>query len=160
MGVFIDIQAAFDSITPEHIRKSLLKHGCNPDMVKWYYELLKNRNLSTTYDNFILLISTNLGFPEGGVCSAKFWIIAFNDTAKILNTHGVSGELFADDGNGIIGGNDILHMATKLNQVCRDLSNWGKTCGFTFNPTKTIAILFSHFNQTYKKVQSLSLIHI
>ena len=108
-------QAAFDSITPEHIRKSLLKHGCNHNMVEWYYELLKHRNLITTYDNFKLLLSTGLGFPQGGVCSAKFWIIAFNDAAEILNTHGVSGELFSDDGNGIIGGNDIIHMATKLN---------------------------------------------
>ena len=120
MGVFLDIQAAFDSITPEHIRKSLIKHGCNLDMVEWYYELLKHRNLITTYDNFILNVTTNLGFPQGGVCSAKFWIIAFNEAAEILNSHGINGELFADDGNGLIGGTDILYMATKLNRVCRD----------------------------------------
>ena len=54
MGVFLDIQAAFDSITPEHIRRALIKHGCHPDMVEWYYELLKHRNLSTSYDNFFL----------------------------------------------------------------------------------------------------------
>ena len=35
MGVFLDIQVAFDSITPEHIKKSLLKHGCHQDMVDW-----------------------------------------------------------------------------------------------------------------------------
>ena len=30
MGVFLDIQAAFDSIKPEHIKNALLKHGCHP----------------------------------------------------------------------------------------------------------------------------------
>ena len=50
MGVFLDIQVAFDSITSEHIKNALLKHGCHPDMVAWYYELLTHRNLVTTYE--------------------------------------------------------------------------------------------------------------
>ena len=50
MDVFLDIQAAFDSITPEHTKNALLKHGCPTDMVEWYYELLTHRYLETTYD--------------------------------------------------------------------------------------------------------------
>ena len=53
MGVFLDIQAAFDSITPEHVKKALLKHGCR-DMVDWYYELITHRNLETTSKNLSL----------------------------------------------------------------------------------------------------------
>ena len=30
--------------------------------------------------------------------------IAFDEAAKTLNTNGVSGKIFADDGNGLIGG--------------------------------------------------------
>ena len=48
MGDFLDIQAVFDSITPEHIKRALLKHGCHPDMVDWYYELITHRNLEST----------------------------------------------------------------------------------------------------------------
>ena len=92
MGVFLDIQAAFHSITPEHIKRALLKHGCHPDMVEWYYKLLIHRNLKTTYRNFELEVTTNMGLPQGGVCSAKFWIIAFDEAAGILNTHGVMGK--------------------------------------------------------------------
>ena len=66
MGVFLDIQAAFDSIKPEHIKNALLKHGCLPDMVDWYYELITHRNLITTYENFVLEVTTNVGFPQGG----------------------------------------------------------------------------------------------
>ena len=51
MGVFLDIQATFDSITPEHIKNALLKHGFPVDMVDWYYELLTHRNLEATYEN-------------------------------------------------------------------------------------------------------------
>ena len=67
------------------------------------------------YKDFVLEVTTNMGFPQGGVCSAKFWIIAFDEAAKILNTNGVNGELFADDGNGIIGGKNRGH-GTKTKQ--------------------------------------------
>ena len=61
MGVFLDIQAAFNSIMPEHIKKALLKHGCHPDMVDWYYELMTQRTLEATYENLILEVTTNMG---------------------------------------------------------------------------------------------------
>ena len=52
IGVFLSIQAAFDSITLDHINRALLKHGCHPDVVDWYYELITHRNLETTYELF------------------------------------------------------------------------------------------------------------
>ena len=97
--------------------------------------------METTYENFVLEVTTNMGFPQGGVCSAKFWIIAFDEAARILNSNGVNGELFADDGNGI-GGKYIDYMAQRLNRLCRDLSQWGKKCGLTFNASKTSAPIY------------------
>ena len=99
-----------------------------------------------------------MGFPQGGVCSAKFWIIAFDEAAKILNSNGVNGELFADDGNGIIGGKNLEEMAQKLNRVCRDLSAWGKKCGLTFNASKTVALLFTRSNTVRKKYEGKKLL--
>ena len=72
---------------------------------------------------------------------------------KILNSNGVSGELFADDGNGIIGGIDAEYMAQRLNRVCRDLSQSGKKCGLTFNASKTVVILFSKSNIEKKNLK-------
>ena len=45
LGVFLDISSAFDTIKPDHIRKSLLKHGGDPDVVAWYYGYLTRRDL-------------------------------------------------------------------------------------------------------------------
>ena len=36
LGVFLDIQAAFDTICPKHIKASLLKHGADPDLAEFY----------------------------------------------------------------------------------------------------------------------------
>ena len=30
-------------------------------------------------------VTIGIGFPQGGVCSAKFWIIAFNRAIEIIN---------------------------------------------------------------------------
>ena len=62
----------------------------------------------------------------------------------------MNGELFADDGNGIIGGKDIEYMAQRLNRVCRDLSQWGKKCGLTFTASKTVMLLFTKSNVVRK----------
>ena len=48
-----------------------------------------------------------MDFPQGDICSAKFLIITCDEAAKILNSNGVTGELFAGDGNRLIGGKDI-----------------------------------------------------
>ena len=43
IGVFLDIQAAFDTITPNSIREALLEHNLNPILVEWYYNYLTHR---------------------------------------------------------------------------------------------------------------------
>ena len=46
-GVFLDIQAAFDTICPKHIKASLLKHGADPDVAEFYYNYITHRHLGT-----------------------------------------------------------------------------------------------------------------
>ena len=49
-------------------------------------------------------------------------------------------------------------MAQKLNRVCRDLSQWGKKCGLTFNASKTVVLLFTKSSTTRKKYEGKKLI--
>ena len=77
IGVFLDIQGAFDTIDPNYIKNKLLEHGGNTDLVGWYYNYLTHRNLKAEIGGFEGEVTIDIGFPQGGVCSAKFWIIAF-----------------------------------------------------------------------------------
>ena len=61
------------------------------------------------------------GFPQGGVCSAKFWIIAYNQALKILNSHGVTGYGFADVSCTLIGGTNLDQMMSRTQKVVNDL---------------------------------------
>ena len=103
--VFLDIQAAFDTISPDTIRTKLLEHSGDEKMVNWYYEYITHRNIHAEVKGEKAVITTGQGFPQGGVCSAKFWIVAFNEAINIINEHGATGNGFADDCVTAIGGN-------------------------------------------------------
>ena len=74
-----------------------MKRGGDPIMINWYYGCITHRNLYIEMNGIKIVISTGSGFPQGGVCSAKFWVIAYDDAVNILNEHRVFGQVFADD---------------------------------------------------------------
>ena len=78
LGLFLDISSAYDSMDIEHIRNSLYLHGGETDLVEWYYNYLSKRLLRIDLHGDTLVYECGQGFPQGGVASAKFWIIAFN----------------------------------------------------------------------------------
>jgi ribonuclease HI len=151
LGVFLDIQSAFDSIQPGHIKDKLIEHGCPYDAANWYYEYLKYRTISIEGKNCSYTTDISVGFPQGGVCSASFWSIAYNEAVKILNSRGMEGQVYADDSCALIGGTDLNYMFRRMTQVLAQLAEWGKKCGLKFNPAKTVAVLFSRDNPSKRK---------
>ena len=160
IGIFLDISSAFDSICTQHIRKSLLKHGGHPDLVEWYFNYLNHRELHFNLHNESKHLSTNIGFPQGGVCSAKFWLIAFNPAIKIINNLFVQGNGYADDLCVLIGGRDHQFMIMQINRVLRKLVIWGESCNLRFNPSKTVAINFSRQLKTPRRLPYMNGTHI
>ena len=88
VGVFLDISAAFDSIKPNHVRQALLKHGDDPEMVQWYFNYILHRDIEIEMHGE--KFSTGLGFPQGGVCSDKSWLIAFDYAIQIINIYDIA----------------------------------------------------------------------
>ena len=143
LGVFLDISAAFDSILPEHIKNSLLDHGGDRDLVEWYYGYLKGRDLFVDLQGASIKRTTAMGFPQGGVCSAKFWLIDFNFAIKIINTNNIEGNGYADDCSAVLGGPRVDHLVINMNKMLKSLAIQGRRCGLHFNPEKTVAVLFT-----------------
>ena len=143
VGVFLDISAAFDSIKPSHVRQALLKHGGDPEMVQWYFNYITQRDIEIEMHGEKKSFSTGLGFPQGGVCSAKFWLIAFDYAIQIINRYNIEGNGYADDCSALSGGRRLDHALKRLQKMLNDLSEWGKTCGLKFNPEKSVAVVFS-----------------
>ena len=111
-------------------------------MINWYYNYLIHRNLTAEVGGYKGEVSVGIGFPQGGVCSAKFWIIAFNKAVEIINQWGTIGQGFADDLCMLRGGKDLNHITNTLQIILNQLQNWGSTCNLTFSPEKTFAMIF------------------
>ena len=60
-------------------------------MVNWYYNFITHRNLQLEINGTTVTKTVCIGFPQGGVCSVKFWIIAFNEAIEIINSYGAFG---------------------------------------------------------------------
>ena len=143
VGVFLDISAAFDSIKPSHVRQALLKHGGDPEMVQWYFNYITHRDILIEMHGVCKTFTTGLGFPQGGVCSAKFWLVAFDYAIQIINRYNIEGNGYADDCSALYGGRRLDHALKRLQKMLDDLTEWGKTCGLKFNPEKSVAVIFS-----------------
>ena len=113
LGVFLDISSAFDTIRPDHIKNSLIKHGGDPDLVSWYHGYLTRRDLHFELHGYKLKRTTAMGFPQGGVCSAKFWLIAFDEAIQIINTLNIEGNGYADDCSAVFGGPRVDHLVIR-----------------------------------------------
>ena len=149
LAVFLDISVAFDSIDINHVKKALLKHGGDPAMVHWYHNYLSHRNLYADLHQEEASCSTGVGFPQGGVCSARFWLIAFNQAIKIINKNSLTGVGYADDCCILLGGTNQYHMVTQIQRAVNKLITWGNTCGLRFNHSKTVAVLFTSNNKKF-----------
>ena len=152
IGVFLDIQAAFDTILPNAIRQALLKHKLSPELAEWYHGFLIHRHLITEHNGVMHEGHIGIGFPQGGVCSAKFWIIAFNEAINIINQFGALGIGFADDCCILLHRKHINHAMSLVQRIVDQLVIWGNTLGLTFNPTKTVCIQFTRATDKTKKV--------
>ena len=143
IGVFLDISSAYDSIDIDHIRNSLYEHGGDVDLVEWYYHYLSHRLLTLNLHGQSIQLRTSVGFPQGGVASAKFWLIAFDPAIRIINSEFVEGNGYADDCCVIFGERKPSILVQRLQRILDALVAWGRTCGLRFNPDKTIVVHFS-----------------
>ena len=143
IGVFLDISSAYDSVNISHIRESLYKHGADVDLTEWYFHYLSNRMLTLNLHGDVLRLHTSTGFPQGGVASAKFWLLAFDPAIHIINSEFVEGNGYADDCCVIFGGRKPEVLVRRLQRIIDKLVTWGRTCGLKFNPEKTIVVNFS-----------------
>ena len=152
LGVFLDISSAFDSISVDHIKQSLLDHNGDPEVVEWYYSYLGRRYLEVELHGDTVCLTTATGFPQGGVCSAKFWLIAFDQAIRIINTGGIVGNGYADDCSALLGGTHSHNMIDQMQAMLDRLVTWGRGCGLRFNPQKTVVVMFTRATRTFHRM--------
>ena len=106
LGIFLDIQGAFDNIPFVAIKRALEKTKAKGNVSNWILHFITTRKLKLNLQGVALIIWILAGAPQGGVLSPFLWNIVLNSLIILLDTlkHLLA---FADDLAIIISGFDL-----------------------------------------------------
>jgi ribonuclease HI len=149
LGVFLDIQGAFDNVKPSSIVQGMKDKGIDSSIIKWYNHYLRNRAVTVSYKGITTERRLTLGTPQGGVLSPLMWNLAFESFLDLFKTGPVRCCGYADDAGLVITGANPLTMQTKMQNAINLSLEWGQRNGLTFSASKTVCVLF---NKKHKPV--------
>ena len=160
IGVFIDLQKAFDTVNHKILLKKLEHYGIRGSANKWFQSYLTNRkqfvNINGATSNHTII---KHGVPQGTVLGPLLFLIYINDLHKCI--HHSNTFHFADDTHLLYVPNKVIRKRTKnekennkcrrnivrkLNQDLKSLNNWLIANKISLNSTKTEIIIFRNKN--------------
>jgi exonuclease III len=141
VGVFIDLQKAFDSLDHTILLSKLKHYGIRGRAYDWLTSYLYKR------DQYVCLngVSSTMrpitcGVPQGSIIGPLLFIIYINDIINCApSLHFL---LFADDTNLLMSGRSCDDVMARINPELSNLSMWFCANKLSLNVTKTNYILF------------------
>ena len=122
LGVFLDIEGAFDNIPFSAIKDALESTLAKGNISNWILHFISSRKLFLNLNNKHIIYRILAGCPQGGVLSPFLWNLVLNDLlAKFGNSNVL--QAFADDLVIILAGLLLGHLRTmgqKYLNLCND----------------------------------------
>jgi hypothetical protein len=88
LGVFLDLEGAFNSTSYDSMYVALAKHGVDHTNIQWIRATLEGRLATATLGGFPRSVEVSRGCPQGGVLSPLLWCLVDELIAR-LNRGGV-----------------------------------------------------------------------
>ena len=141
IGVFLDIEGAFDNLLPTGVVKSLEKRQVPEKLVQWFHRYLLTRDVRVEHKGVEISRRLVRGTPQGGVLSPVLWNLAFDEILELLEGSPI--KACADDLALIGRGPDMTTVQNNMQQALDKVSRWGKDQGLRFSASKSVAIAFT-----------------
>ena len=141
IGVFVDLQKAFDTVDHTILLSKLDHYGIRGVANDWFKSYLRNRKQSVFINGKESYISTiEYGVPQGSVLGPLLFLIYINDlnNAIIYSTT----RHFADDTSLLIKGKSLKQLKKHLNIDLKKLCKWLIANKISLNKEKTELIIF------------------
>ena len=79
LGVFLDIQGAFDNTSYDSMCTALTRHGAEHTIVRWIRVTLEGRLATAALGDATRNVVVSRGCPQGGVLSPLLWCLVVNE---------------------------------------------------------------------------------
>ena len=143
VGVFFDLEKAYDTIWRGGILQQLVSWGIGGNLFVFIQDFLSDRyikvRVGSQYSNAYL---QEEGVPQGSVLSVTLFAIAINSIMESVPP-GVQGTLFVDDFAIYCSASTALEACRKLQTTINSVTKWADSKGFKFSSQKTKAIRFT-----------------
>jgi hypothetical protein len=141
IGLFIDLQKAFDTIDHKILLSKLYHYGIRGTALQWIHSYLSNRTQFTLHNNVkSTLGNITCGVPQGSILGPILFLIYINDIINASTK--LSYVLFADDTNIFYADDNIDILKSNMEIELQKLVTWFKTNKLTLNLEKTNFIIF------------------
>ena len=144
IGVFCDLQKAFDCCSHQILLQKLRKFGIVDTELLWFENYLKNRQQFVSVNqgkSSFRYISK--GVPQGSILGPLLFLIYINDLANCTNLFTL---LFADDTSFLISGKSLPEIIETLNIELHKICYWFRTNELSLHPLKTKFMIFTKGN--------------
>ena len=143
IGVFFDLEKAYDTTWRFGIIKRLYEMGIRGNMLNFIHSFLSDRYIkvrvgSTVSSSFEL----EEGVPQGSVLSVMCFAVAINSIVESVSPP-VKASLFVDDLAIYVTSYDAVSACNYLQKSINAVSKWADDNGFRFSTSKTVAVRFS-----------------
>ena len=143
LGVFLDIQGAFDNVSWTKVIKLMHARGFPGRLTRWYKYFLENRIITYSNEEGVThYCSLAKGTPQGGVLSPVCWNVIFDDLLSRVETGPVQAVAYADDLCLLATGLNPQTLVDTIQDSLNAAMEWGREASLTFHPKKSEAMLF------------------
>ena len=141
VGIFIDLQKAFDTVDHDILIKKLSHYGVRGVPNDWFRSYLSNRKQFVSING----VNSNLqpvqyGVPQGSVLGPLLFLIYINDLHSAITF--CTTRHFADDTNLLIKNKSLKQLKKQLNLDLRKLVSWLNANKISLNASKTEMLIF------------------
>ena len=144
IGVFIDLQKAFDTVNHHILLEKLNHYGISGISNAWFESYLSDRQQFVSIGSETSDLTTiEHGVPQGSVLGPLLFLLYINDLHQCI--HNSTSFHFADDTNLLyIPPNKVRNrnIARRLNIDLKSLNNWLMANKISLNSSKTELIVF------------------
>ena len=143
LGIFLDIEGAFDNISFSAIHEALISAGVDPHISNWILALISTRTVTLSLASAFITILIICGCPQGGVLSPFLWNLVLDNLLNRFSTWPEPIQAFADDLALILIGIDVSTLISIAQEHINTCTSWCATKGLKISHIKTQIVLFT-----------------